>query len=256
MIKYLKELKPKKMSSYGVFAPLYDRLTENVEYEARAKYMVDILGSNGIKGGNIIDLACGTGSIAEWLIKSGFNVTGVDLSADMLTIAQNKLLEYEGRYSLVLSDIKDFEPVSKAEAVVCCLDSINHLTSKKDVQSTFNLVKSYLKNDGLFVFDVNTLYKHQQVLADNTFVFENDDFYLVWDNELLDNRTIRILLDIFIFNGSSYDRFSEEFTEIAYTPDELVDMLKKAGFESVDIYDDMSKKSPVDNSERIYFVCK
>lgn len=244
------------MSSYGVFAPIYDRLTENVEYEARAKYIVDILDSNAVKGGHIVDLACGTGSITEWLIKLGFNVTGVDMSADMLTIAQNKLSGYEGRYSLVLSDIKDFEPVSKADAVVCCLDSINHLTSKKDVQSTFNLVKSYLKYDGLFVFDVNTLYKHQKVLADNTFVFEDDDFYLVWDNEAIDDRTVRILLDIFIFNGSSYDRFSEEFTEIAYTTDELVNMLKEAGFESVDIYDDMSKKHPVDNSERIYFVCK
>lgn len=244
------------MSSYGVFAPIYDRLTENVEYEARAKYIVDILDSNAVKGVHIVDLACGTGSITEWLIKLGFNVTGVDISADMLTIAQNKLSGYEGRYSLVLSDIKNFEPVSKADAVVCCLDSINHLTSKKDVQSTFNLVKSYLKYDGLFVFDVNTLYKHQKVLADNTFVFEDDEFYLVWDNESIDDRTVRILLDIFIFNGSSYDRFSEEFTEIAYTTDELVNMLKEAGFESVDIYDDMSKKPPVDNSERIYFVCK
>ena len=77
----------------------------------------------------------------------------------------------------------------------------------------FDCVYNSLDNGGVFVFDVNTVYKHQCILADNTFVFDEEDFFLSWDNEYLGDNTVRILLDFFVFNGSSYDRYSEEFNE-------------------------------------------
>lgn len=244
------------MSSYGVFATVYDRLTENVEYEKRASYINGILKSNGIENAKLVDLACGTGSIAYQMLKLGHSVTGVDLSNDMLTVAQSKLCDFGDRVSLISADMTAFKPSFMADGVMCLLDSINHLNSREEVIKTFSSVYSYLKDGGVFIFDVNTVYKHREILGDNTFVFDNDDSYLVWDNELLDDRTVRILLDIFIFNGKAYDRYCEEFNEIAYYADEIKDMLSAAGFKNITAYDDLTLDPLRKNSERMYFVCK
>ena len=113
-----------------------------------------------------------------------------------------------------------------------------------------------MNNNGLFVFDVNTVYKHNEVLADNTFVFDEEDYYLVWDNEAVDDRTVRILLDMFLFNGENYNRFSEEFEETAYSVEELSTWLKNSGFVNIKVYDELSYDEPKNDSERLYFVCK
>lgn len=244
------------MSSYQTFAYLYDELTQNVEYEKRCDYILSFFEKNNIKSGTVLDLACGTGSMSIPLIESGYNIIGIDCSEDMLEIASERLSNKSNNFSLLKAKMQNFKLSKKIDACICCLDSINHLNNKSDVQSTFENVYNSLKNNGLFIFDANTVYKHNNVLADNTFVFDEEDYYLVWDNEKIDDRTIRILLDMFIYNGSSYDRFSEEFCETAYTVEELSKMLKDSGFENIKVYDELSLDKPKENSERIYFVCK
>lgn len=254
MIKYLRELKKQKMNnSYNVFSILYDDLTENVNYKVRSDYISDFFIKHGIDKGNILDLACGTGSFTKEFLNKGYSLTGVDFSEDMLTVAQTKL---KGNYKLIKASMVDYVNENEYDGIICCLDSINHLTELSDVQKTFNNCYLNLKENGLFVFDVNTIYKHQEILANNTFVFDNDDYYLVWDNEAVDEREIRILIDIFLFNGESYDRYSEEFNEYAYSIDELVTMLSNAGFSKVSIYDELSLDKYREDSERLYFVCE
>jgi hypothetical protein len=145
------------------------------------------------------------------------------------------------------------EPV---EAIISCLDSINHMTDINDVKVTFENVYKSLKENGLFVFDVNTIYKHQKILFNNTFVFDEDNYYLVWDNEQIDEREVRILLDFFVFNGINYDRYSEEFNERAYSTQELKNMLLSCGFSEINVYDELTLNPPKKDSERLYFVCK
>ncbi len=243
------------MSNYGYFALLYDALTENVEYKRRTDFMYTLMKDRGVNEGLLIDLACGTASFSEEFIKLGFRVVGVDNSQDMLSVAYNKLSKYENSFSLISADISEYQSEAKADCVICCLDSINHLLSQSKVMRTFANVKSYLNDNGVFIFDVNTVYKHRNVLADNTFVFDNEDSYLVWDNELIDDRTVRIIIDIFAFNGSAYDRYSEEFNEIAYSIDEITKMLNEVGFNNVEVYDDAEFNAPKPDSERLYFVC-
>jgi ubiquinone/menaquinone biosynthesis C-methylase UbiE len=244
------------MSSYNYFATLYDALTENVDYKVRSEYISDFFKKNNINFGTIIDLACGTGSFSEQFANKGYNVIGVDMSSQMLTQAQIKLSAFNNQVSLIQSKMQDFVSNEPVEGVVSCLDSINHLTDINDVQLTFNNVYNSLVSGGLFIFDVNTIYKHQEILFNNTFVFDEEDFYLVWDNEQVDDREVRILLDFFSFNGVNYDRYSEEFNERAYSIEELTNMLKLSGFNKIDIYDELSLKPPKKDSERIYFVCK
>ena len=257
MIKFLKELKKTKaMSSYNTFAYFYDALTQNVEYESRSDYIYSFFENSNIKSGTVLDLACGTGSMSLPFMEKGYNIVGVDCSEQMLEIASNKFLQRGNSFSLLKAEMQNFRLESRIDACICCLDSINHINNISDVQKAFENVYLSLKENGLFVFDVNTVYKHNSILSDNTFVFDEEDFYLVWDNETVDDRTVRILLDIFVYNGSSYDRFSEKFEETAYTVKELTEMLANTGFKDISVYDELSLNAPKENSERIYFVCK
>lgn len=240
----------KKMKNYSIFAQYYDRLTENAEYKVRSKYISDFFYDNAIKGTTVIDLACGTGSIGACLEKSGYNIIGVDLSEEMLCVASSKC----SNASFICADMTSFELPEKADACVCSLDSINHLKDINEVKSCFSCVNSSLKEGGIFIFDVNTVYKHNFILSNNTFVFDEEDFFLSWDNELLSDNVVRILLDFFVFNGKSYDRFSEEIYEKAYEIEELENALEN--FKIIGIYDDLKKTPPSKESERIYFVCK
>lgn len=237
--------------SYNAFADFYDILTENVDYKVRSDYISNFFSRYGNGGKRLLDLACGTGTFSSIFAEKGFDVTGVDLSEEMLTIADNK---YQGKVKLVKGNMCSFQFTKKYDYCLCSLDSINHITDYEDVVKCFDCVYNSLNSKGLFVFDVNTVYKHSEILADNAFVYDYEDFFLSWDNEYLDNNIVRILIDIFAYNGKSYDRYSEEFCERAYSIDELKNALNK--FEIIGIYDELTESNPKADSERIYFICK
>lgn len=246
----------KQMNSYCEFSAVYDELTQNVDYPKRFEYINHFLIENNITNGTILDLACGTGSMSIELIKNGFDVIGIDLSENMLEIASNRLLEYGDNFSLLKGNMTEYRLENSVKACICSLDSINHLNDINDVEKTFCNVYNSLDENGVFVFDVNTTYKHNEILANNTFVFDEEDFYLVWDNEFVSDRVVRILLDMFVWNGKSYDRFSESFEETAYSIDELLDALCRAGFSDISVYDELTLNPPREKSERLYFICK
>ena len=239
------------MSSYNTFAQFYDRLTENVDYEVRSNYISDFFCEYGNGGRRVLDLACGTGSIAQNLADKGYDIIGIDLSEEMLTLAKEKCPES----IFIKADMTDFALPEKVDFCLCSLDAVNHLTELEQVMNCFECVNNSLNNGGLFVFDVNTLFKHREVLADNTFIYDEEDFFLSWDNNYTDDDIVEIYLDFFIFNGKNYDRFSERFKEKAYSTDALIKALGD-DFEIIGIYDELTLNTPEDDSERLYFVCK
>ena len=236
--------------SYNTFAWFYDNLTENVDYKVRSEYISNFFSNNDKPVKKVLDLACGTGSMVKIFEEQGYMVTGVDLSPDMLTVAASKC----SNSNFLCADITDFKSNEKFDACICLLDSINHLKSFEDVIKCFNNVYNLLNDDGLFIFYVNTVYKHKNILADSTFVLDEEEYFLSWDNEYLGDNTVRIFLDFFVFNGISYDRYSEQFDEKAYEIDELIAAL--ASFKIIGIYDDLSLNPPNSESERIFFVCR
>ena len=239
------------MKSYNTFAKFYDELTENVEYKKRTDYISSFFKKYADKCETVLDLACGTGSVSKYLADLGYNVIGLDLSDEMLTVASSKRIEGA---TFIKGDMADFELPYKVDCCVCSLDSINHLRDICEVKKCFDCVFNSLNDGGVFVFDVNTVFKHKEVLGDNTFVFDEEDFFLSWDNEYLGDNTVRILLDFFVFNGKNYDRFSEEFNEKAYTVEELKNAAGK--FHVMGIYEEMTLGDVKEDSERIYFVLK
>lgn len=244
------------MSSYNLFASFYDELTENVDYKVRSEYISGFFLANGVNSGTILDLACGTCSMSAELAEKGYNIVGIDSSQEMLTVAENKLCAKGIKHTLINAKMQDFTLTDSVDGCICCLDSINHITDYNDVEKTFKNVYKSLKVGGVFVFDVNTSYKHNNILADNTFVFDEDNYYLVWDNEICDDNTVRIILDFFIPQNNLYSRYSEEFYEKAYESSVLKKSLTDCGFNVLGVYDELTKNSENPNSERLYFVCK
>jgi SAM-dependent methyltransferase len=245
------------MAAYGQFATVYDLFTENIDYKALAEYYDRVNISHGGKRGILLDLACGTGSISREMKRLGYDVIGVDLSTEMLSQAKEQ--DSDG-IEYLCQDMCNLDMYGTIDTTICVLDSINHLESKDDILSCFKSVSLFTDPDGLFLFDVNTIRKHREILCDNTFVYDTERAYCVWQNfytspEELDR--VDICLDIFTEQeDGSYIRFAEDFSEIALPAVQISEMLCEAGFEILDIFDYETEQKGDDNSEKLLFCCK
>ena len=244
------------MSGYQLFSQFYDNLTFNVDYPKRAEYLQSVLSLYGHDMGLTLDLACGTGSLTIELKRRGVDIFGIDGSYDMLSQAMDKAYD-EGLEMLFLcQQMESIDLFGTIDTCVCTLDSLNHITDQKKLQRVFDRVALFMNPDGYFIFDVNTVYKHQHILADNTFVYDTDSVYCVWQNSLKENNIVSIDLDLFEREGEAYHRCSEHFKERAYAIDELKEMLNKAGFEVKAVYHDMTTEPLRDDSDRAVFVAR
>ncbi len=243
--------------SYSSFAGVYDELTLNVDYKKRGEYITSILNESGINGGLLLDLACGTGSLSVELSKKGFEVIATDGSAEMLMEAQSKAYKENQQIMFLCQKMQETDLYGTVRAIVCSLDSINHLNSIDEVEKTFSCLKNFIDDGGIMIFDVNTLYKHQNILGNNTFIYDEKGVYCTWQNRLLKNeKTVNINLDFFVKKGNTYQRFNENFNETAFSIDEITQAFEKNGFRLLNIYDDMSANPPTPESERLYFVIR
>lgn len=246
------------MSVYSAFASYYDRLTGDVDYDRRAAYIASILKQNGVPDcGTVLDLACGTGSLTLCLAGFGYDMTGVDGSPEMLTEARHKADEAGLPLLLLCQELTGLDLYGTYDAAVCTLDSVNHLSSAAEVERFFSKVSLFLEDGGIFVFDVNTPYKHREILGDNCFVIEEDGLYCVWRNSFDEETcTVDIALDFFRERNGLYTRESEFFSERAYELDDVSTMLSRAGFTTVDVYEEMTANTPGDVTQRAFFVAR
>ncbi|MBR5113644.1 MAG: class I SAM-dependent methyltransferase [Clostridia bacterium] len=240
--------------SYDSFSKYYDILMADADYPARAEYYHKLLSENGAASGILLDLGCGTGEMSLLMDSFGYEVIGVDSSVEMLNIARNKTA---GRDILLLNQpMEELDLYGTVDCAISALDCINHLDGKETVKESFSKVSLFMNPGGVFVFDVNTVYKHREILADNCFITENDNLFCAWQNSLNDDDGVDISLDFFEKSGDKYIRSSEFFTEYAYETDDIKSMLDEAGFEIIGEYDDMSFEPVKADSERAVFAAR
>ena len=247
------------MASYGDFAYFYDNLTDNVDYEKRCSYIKGLLTENGVGEGILLDLACGTGTVSLMLSDMGYDVIGVDASEDMLSVAQEKKMESGADVIFLCQRMEELDLFGTINACVSTLDSINHVTDEETVREIFRRVSLFMEDKGIFLFDVNTPYKHKCVLGDNTFVYDTDEVYCVWQNSTDESLVTTVNLDIFEKDEDdeeTYYRYSEEFTERAYDLDDIKKWLEDVKFEVVGIYEEMTKDSVKADTQRAVFVAR
>lgn len=239
--------------SYEAFASVYDVLMQDVDYKKRTEYLLEIFDRYDRKPTLLLDLACGTGSFAKEMLERGIDVIGVDASEEMLNIARENLPE-----CLLLNQrAEELDLYGTVDGAICLMDSLNHITDYGDFCKAIERTALFLEKDRLFVFDVNTEYKHKNILGDNCFVIENDGVFCTWQNETDENFLTNIMLDFFVEGESGeYQRFGEDFSERAYTKPQIETALNKAGLEIVAVLDDMSFKEQKETSERLYYVTR
>lgn len=247
------------MIGYSVFARYYDSLTANIDYRKRAEYFNNIINRFKITEGTILlDLACGTGSISEEMAKLGYDVIGVDYSDEMLGIAIDKKFESGLNIQYLCQDMRKLDLYGSMDVTVCALDSINHLNSLADVKKVFKNVALFSEPDGLFIFDINTLYKHRNILADNTFTYETDNVFCVWENTLVkETDEVKMNLEFFeLEENGLYSRSSDSFSEKAYSEESIETLLKECGFEVLEKFGDDTFLSPACDSQRIVYAAR
>jgi len=241
------------MDAYKNLAFCYDRLTNDVDYCAVVDFYHDILAAEGVKPRTVADLACGTGSVSLLLARRGYQVTGVDMSEEMLTVAADKAQSLENRPVFACQKLQQLQLPRGVDLAVSGLDSMNYITDPADCEKAIQRVYKALNPGGIFIFDVNTPEK-LRAMDGQVFLDEDDDVYCVWRGEFDEGTNICSYgMDLFQRVGRNWQRSFEEHREYAYTQDQLERYLKNAGFSHIRVYGDRHMGAPTDKDQRIYF---
>lgn len=242
---------------YDFFACVYDDLMYDVDYKKRTSYLMKLFKKYDKAPTLLLDAACGTGGFSNEFAKLGTEVIGVDMSEEMLSIAREKAMESGKDILFLCQRLEELDLYGTVDGAVCCLDSLNHITDYNTLCKAIKKTALFLEEGRLFIFDVNTEYKHKEILGNNVFVIERDDVYCVWANKYTEkNKVTNISLDFFIKENDVYNRYSEEFSERAYTSEQLEKALQKAGLEIVNIFGDMTENPLSDTSQRAIYVTR
>ena len=241
--------------SYSALSGGYDILNSETDYEAWADFIAEVFERYGNNIESVLDLGCGTGAMTFALHDRGFDMTGVDLSIDMLSVAREECCD-RGITDILwlLQDMRSFELYGTVGAVVCCLDGINHLTGKGDLSKCFATVHNYLDPDGLFVFDVNTPHKFENFYADNDYILEDEGVTVCWQNEYdKDTGICNFYLSVFEEQENGlWQRSDEVVCEKCYSKEELCKELEGAGFEVLGFFGDLDFSVPAKDCDRWY----
>jgi len=241
------------MDAYRALADSYDRLTNDVDYRATVDFYFDILAREGVTPRTAVDLACGTGSVALLLAQRGLQVTAVDMSEEMLTVAAQKALEAPNPPAFVCQPLQELRLPRGVDLAVCALDSLDYITDPADCAEAIRRIYKVLNPGGIFIFDVNTPEK-LRAMDGQVFLDEDEDVYCVWRGEFDEETNICSYgMDLFQRRGNVWARSFEEHREYAYSQGQLTAYLKDAGFTHIRVYADRRFEDPAPNEQRIYF---
>ncbi len=245
---------------YDLLAPVYDEINKDIDYSLWADFIEAAVRANSeTRPELVLDLGCGTGSMTLELAKRGYDMTGVDISVEMLDIARERALNagFGDKMLWLCQDMTEFELYGTVDLAVSCLDCLNHLTSPKELDRCLSLVHNYLVPDGLFIFDVNGRAKFENVYADRSYVMETDGSVCIWQNDY-NPRTHICDFYITLFNeeNGTYARYDELQRERMYPLSSLKKRLAAQDFEFVGAYSDYSFTPATDADERIYIVAR
>ena len=248
---------------YNSIARVYDKLNAEINYSEWADYVEKcFLRYMSNKPEIVLDLACGTGSMTYELLKRGYDMIGVDGSEDMLSEAYSRGTSFGDKNILyLLQDMRSFELYGTVGAVTCCLDSLNYLLCEEDLKKCFDTVHNYLEPDGIFVFDMNTPYKFENIYGDNSYILEDkidsSDIYCGWQNYYdKESGVCSFYLSLFEEIDGVYRRSDEEQHERCYSLDTVKSLLDKCGFELLSVSRDYNFSEINDETQRWYFCAR
>lgn len=246
---------------YTLLAPFYDALNGEIDYEAWADFLEREFGRYFPRGvREVLDLACGTGSMSLALARRGYDMVALDSSPEMLAVARARAEEagLDREILYLCQDMCDFELYGTVDAVVSSLDSVNHITDRAALRRMLALVHNYLVPNGLFLFDVNSPYKFSEIYGQRDYVLEADGVVCAWQN---DYRPRSGLCDFYITLFSEekdgrYVRQDAHRRERAYSLKTLGRLLRESGFELLSVVGDLEGSEINDRTERYYIAAR
>lgn len=251
--------------SYEKFAYTYDRLMNSMPYEDWLRFVKESFERFEVKPTTLVDLGCGTGNLSIPLAAEGLQVTGIDLSEDMLAVAEQKHNEQPsqlrgGGIRWIQQDIREWELGEEVDVAISFCDSLNYLVEEEDIVDAFRQTLAGLKPGGLFLFDVHTPEQLFAYADSQPFFLNEDDVAYIWTSEL-DEERVQIEHDLTIFvkdssSGETFRRIDETHEQRAYPLQWLEQMLIEVGFREVRQAADFTWDQPTIKTERAFFIAK
>ncbi|MCH5268066.1 MAG: class I SAM-dependent methyltransferase [Lachnospiraceae bacterium] len=245
------------MEIYGGFADTYDIFMDNIPYGDWHTYLRKLLLKQGVSDGIVVDLGCGTGNMTRLLAEDGYDMIGVDMSAEMLEYARQKCQE---SVLLLQQDMRKLELYGTAAAMICVCDGMNYLLETEDLRQVFRRVQQFLDVGGVFVFDMKTAHFYETQLGDRTITDNREDVTLIWDNVYhTDTGINEYVLTIYQLSDDGndlFERVDEHHVQRAYPCETVQRLLDETGFSVESVYEAFTENMPGKDSERIYFVAK
>lgn len=247
-------------TGYTALAEYYDRLMSDVRYDEWASFYEMVFHKYCTEQPTLVlDLGCGTGRLTCELSGRGYDMIGVDLSEDMLAQAAARAGAEGGQSILFLQqDMQSIELYGTVDAMICSLDGINYLRGGEPLLRCFCGVANYLNPGGIFIFDVNTVYKYTHILANQTYTQEAEGVFCVWSNEYNKRtRCCRYYLTLFAqLQNGMYERLEEMQTAYAHTDRALKRSLKASGLELLEVVSDFQFSIPRAEDQRNFYICR
>lgn len=247
--------------TYHQFAYLYDLLMKDVPYDDWLSFLVrkiEKYGDESIQ--TIMDLACGTGELSIKLANQGYHVLGVDLSEHMLAVANKKANENQCEISFYQQSMAELAGFENLDCVVCFCDSLNYLQTEEEVKATFQRAYESLRQDGLFIFDVHSIYKISQIFMNQTFCGNEEEVSYIWNCFQGENpNSVEHDLSFFVQvneNSNLYERFDEYHFQRTFPILQYTNWLEEAGFTVLEINGDFNDLPVSDHTERVFFTAK
>ncbi|MBC2580292.1 class I SAM-dependent methyltransferase [Clostridium sp. DJ247] len=244
------------MECYKEFAHIYDELiNSDIDYNKWGKVVLDICNEFNVNQVDYLDLCCGTGNITTEIAPSFTNSWAVDLSYEMLTKAEQKLRSKGLKVKFVCQNMCELNLNKKFDLITCCLDSTNYIIETSDIKKYFLAINNHLKDNGIFIFDINSYHKLANILGNNVYNYDDENVTYIWENTF-ENRIVDMYLTFFVKQGELYRRFDEEHRERAYEHKEIEVLLKESSLQIVKVMDNYETNIISNDTERIVYVVK